>query len=1082
MSSRGGSTANSGGTNSRDANTQTRNSARTFINKNYLLHFVALFKTTEATNKFQNTPIKPIDVVNWIATEGGSSSASKPLQDLFTLSLEKDKRALKRLQKASGGKVVDSQPEQSPSRKVLEALGTTHVLQILRAALAVHFYGKQDGRIYEIFDVVVNKLDASPRCVVGSRYIPSVIKKYDKDGQLPLATPSRFEALLFFHACSVHKSCSMPVNQHTGTRIGYVVQTVTNAWKRLFSLVVEHNLGTLTEGILPYIIFNADSGQFEVLKSRNLGWSSTHMETTLLNCIATTDEAQVSVDACSRSNEMDTAMRFITQLLFKHLGDVVRKQFLYTGTDLEIKKWKDLKKYLVSPNVDKLPSVFREIPDTISDTLSIKKEDADDVNMEEDGADQVVVDISKFDVSGGQKRKRVDSDNEEYEVPIKQEGQKVEPMLIDDVPVNVSYRPLRDREMSKKTEEKYKHVNHLMGEDFKLFTCPLNELEEQAVQLGGIDITESVDLVLTDPPYNVRREGTRHNADYDTFTPEDIAELCSLCKIAMKPGAQGIIFCSFQQFEVYRRILNEEKETFLDYDTDRTGNTTGTRSYFVVEATPLVFIKKDSSAGRHISGGCTHTNFVELAVHFWRRPEHGTSTKSLVDFNTLPSFGSNYPAYANVTNEVPEPKGEEVKWMTMEQLTAGGGVGNKSAKRAIRCKVRPEQKSVELLKYLISKFSKPGHRVMDCCAGTASTMVACMSLNQHRKFIGCEKDNDAVIAVDQDLTRCFARNLLRRESSIKTTDVNYTSAAQTVVEHDRQTKINERFDAWKIPTGLSPIQVFPEHIIEFLCEYYEDFGLLVHRNYPMIKWSDLWVQRLNNVDTKALRAYECQAYNVRIRKSTIKHKDAELGVFAKKGFKKGEVIGYYYGTLVYGDLGKHHKVRKRYGTGIMSVSSQEFTKWALQIDFTFVDADNRQHTAYICPGPMCTMRYINDARYLEGDADYDAFQKKTLKNVREANCEYVISERCKRSSHFESYKAICVKATCDIVAGQELHLNYGDNYKFPMDGKSVNESDDETGPTKIGASLPTRTIESEPAKVVTQSSKTVQNRDNLFEF
>ena len=69
---------------------------------------------------------------------------------------------------------------------------------------------------------------------------------------------------------------------------------------------------------------------------------------------------------------------------------------------------------------------------------------------------------------------------------------------------------------------------------------------------------------------------------------------------------------------------------------------------------------------------------------------------------------------------------------------------------------------------------------------------------------------------------------------------------------------------------------------------FDDFSLLLHRAQPLIKWSNRWFQRFNNIDVKALQTYECQQYKIRLKKSTIKHKDAGLGVFATRGFKKDE--------------------------------------------------------------------------------------------------------------------------------------------------------------------------------------------------
>ena len=53
-------------------------------------------------------------------------------------------------------------------------------------------------------------------------------------------------------------------------------------------------------------------------------------------------------------------------------------------------------------------------------------------------------------------------------------------------------------------------------------------------------------------------------------------------------------------------------------------------------------------------------------------------------------------------------------------------------------KVHPTQKPVALLEYLIRTYTNEGETVLDNCAGSFSTAIAC--LNTKRSFIGIEKD------------------------------------------------------------------------------------------------------------------------------------------------------------------------------------------------------------------------------------------------------------------------------------------------------------------------------------------------------
>ena len=72
-------------------------------------------------------------------------------------------------------------------------------------------------------------------------------------------------------------------------------------------------------------------------------------------------------------------------------------------------------------------------------------------------------------------------------------------------------------------------------------------------------------------------------------------------------------------------------------------------------------------------------------------------------------------------------------------------------------KLHPTQKPVALLEYLIKTYTLEGETVLDNCAGSGSTGVAC--INTKRNFIGIEKDDKYFeIAVDR-ITQAMEKNL-----------------------------------------------------------------------------------------------------------------------------------------------------------------------------------------------------------------------------------------------------------------------------------------------------------------------------------
>ena len=64
----------------------------------------------------------------------------------------------------------------------------------------------------------------------------------------------------------------------------------------------------------------------------------------------------------------------------------------------------------------------------------------------------------------------------------------------------------------------------------------------------GHSLIDSVDLVLTDAPYNTRSDLNCANSEYDVFTATDIANFVGVTDATLRTGGHAIIFCSCRQF------------------------------------------------------------------------------------------------------------------------------------------------------------------------------------------------------------------------------------------------------------------------------------------------------------------------------------------------------------------------------------------------------------------------------------------------------------------------------------------------------------------------------------------------------
>lgn len=80
-----------------------------------------------------------------------------------------------------------------------------------------------------------------------------------------------------------------------------------------------------------------------------------------------------------------------------------------------------------------------------------------------------------------------------------------------------------------------------------------------------------------------------------------------------------------------------------------------------------------------------------------------------------------------------------------------------------------------------------------------------------------------------------------------------------------------------------------------------------------------------------LLALNTSAQGLTVKKSTIPHLRSGLGVFACRAIGKEEMVGHYYGSLVYSDLIKDRHKTKTYGEGMLQVTADIFKTWANEL-------------------------------------------------------------------------------------------------------------------------------------------------------
>ena len=253
-------------------------------------------------------------------------------------------------------------------------------------------------------------------------------------------------------------------------------------------------------------------------------------------------------------------------------------------------------------------------------------------------------------------------------------------------------------------------------------------LDVESVEMGT-PLDGRVQLLLTDPPYNSRKERSYYNLTHDSLTEEDMALCVNMFATMLRPGGHGLIFCSPLQFKKWHDL--SQKHVTMEVEDDEGPSQTREVKSFSVEDIRLTFASVPGHMQQKPYMRKLHRpSVVEGAVHFWRNGENFETALSMVEYSNYGHIPGWHRGYTNCIDNFPLVSGKD-------KVVIRNDKGNLSS-------LRPEQKPVSLMKELICKYSKGGDIVVDMFGGTFSTAKACLELPEHRIFVGCDNDSSCV--------------------------------------------------------------------------------------------------------------------------------------------------------------------------------------------------------------------------------------------------------------------------------------------------------------------------------------------------
>lgn len=214
---------------------------------------------------------------------------------------------------------------------------------------------------------------------------------------------------------------------------------------------------------------------------------------------------------------------------------------------------------------------------------------------------------------------------------------------------------------------------------------------------------QSVDLILTDPPYNIAKYSTGNmKFDWRSDINNDLAEwdfaelrpadLVGEFKRVLKPAGNIFIFCSYNIIGEYHRAFDPEFDTFQFMVWHKTN--------------PVPNFRKSS-----------FLNSCELIVTCWNKGHtwNFTTQRDMHNF-----------------------------------IESGICMGSERVKDRDGRNLHPTQKPIAILEKIIRLASNEHDVVLDCFSGVGSTGVA--ALKNNRRFVGIEIDKTYMAAAEKRLS------------------------------------------------------------------------------------------------------------------------------------------------------------------------------------------------------------------------------------------------------------------------------------------------------------------------------------------
>lgn len=813
---------------------------------------------------------------------------------------------------------------------------------------------------------------------------------------------TRFEQMLFLsmflfvanNLKSKNPIVNLPnfsLNKECVQRMGWVIQKILRGWDYLAAVL---NFQDAEEMFFPFLFLNDSTMSFTVIESKESGYMPISAKRSLSFPLKTTTEkSDMSPYLSKLSDEVDSYLRHITRLFLEDVRTAISDNRLYDVSQPE--EYSVVLKYVTED--DNLPPRFSNFP------LQTIKESADLLSKIKSPRKTVTIQSSSQSESEHpRKRRRLQLIGPSTFPIVKEENIPCEPQvtptsMVPPVPDTARNSDNNDGDNSDDVDsflgdviedatDDYKMLELALKSWLEMHCCSFQKILEVHEAMTKHRLSGKVQFLLTDPPYNLRRERGDANAEYDELSSKDMKKVVELTADVLRPGGHGFIFCSFQQLQKWKKLFNHVR--------DHEGN-----QVFSVDLAPFLLIRHPNNFTSPISrNGTELLNSSEYAVHVKKNGLLQAEEVKMVNYKGFNHVNSTMQGYRNVIDNIkPLLPGERL----MIELN-----GTSTA-------LRWEQKPLALLKELISRFSQPGDIVMDIFAGTFSTAIACFQLQNPRMFVGCEDDLTCFRVAREHVLRKFASQINRIQQFQVPPNVKEAALRIIATEKPDRTEL-----LWRAPESLPSFPSLPPHLLTSLCNTWKSPLLFPDlKDKPLRQWDSEHQARIEQVYWKDLLDADASCQGLMLTNVTEDINSSNTSrCYASSSFQPGDIVCHYFGTIVYNDISKLGSCKKTYEDGIIGINQDEYKRYGYKLyvygnRFASIN-DNQFRKKYITlvPSRFTAARYI---RQIQTDGSDNS-----KSNVAFHELDHHITDPAKLCS----YKLLQLRATNTINPGDEVLL------------------------------------------------------------